>query len=467
MLIFIAFASLALQQQPQLPSVWASSSAPPGAYAVDSAGSVTAGTARMSLRASAATTQSNGTVMISLAADTLRMRRVTVTSEVRGHGSTTFTVRGSNYTTRAFSSIGGPLATADTQWTSRNLQLIVSRTAARVEIVATIRGEGDIEVRNVKMTVADLPPANTPLATDAKRELDSALMIVRQASFWRDTVTWTELETDVRTLAAGSQTPAETYPAIRELLTRLGDHHSFLMPAQQSAQWESGTIAKNPLPVVNALDGAAGIGYVSVAAYSGGDVKGTQEYASGTHALLATVAPAATCGWILDLRQNGGGNMWPMLAGLKPFVGTVSLGSFSGPTGGGQSWIAGAGVRVDPPASLSPLDSSAVAVLIGPRTASSGEAVGVAFHGRPHTRFFGQPTAGLANANGTMKLPDGAMMMVMTAVDVDRNGQRFGEKITPDETIAQSSIANPVTATDPTVAVAVRWLTAQPRCRVR
>src|SRR5262249_44853498 len=162
---------------------------------------------------------------------------------------------------------------------------------------------------------------------------------------------------------------------------------SSLMPAQQSAQWETGTIAKNPLPVVNSLEGAAGIGYVSGPAYNGGDLKGVQEDATRAHALRATVAPPATCCRVLGFRHDGGGNMCPMLAGLKPFVGTVHLGSFSGPTGAGTPWIAGSGVKVDPPPSLSPLDSSAVAVLIGPRTASSGEAVGVAFHGRPRTRF--------------------------------------------------------------------------------
>jgi hypothetical protein len=66
-----------------------------------------------------------------------------------------------------------------------------------------------------------------------------------------------------------------------------------------------------------------------------------------------------------------------------------------------------------------------------------------------------------------MKLPDGAMMMVMTSVDVDRNGQRFGEKVVPDETISQPDGQSPTSGSDATLTAATRWLTSQATCRER
>jgi C-terminal processing protease CtpA/Prc len=235
------------------------------------------------------------------------------------------------------------------------------------------------------------------------------------------------------------------------------------MPARQATAWSGGTLAKNPLPTVNSLP--RGIGYISVPAYSGGDAAGMREYAQGTHALLAPMRSSAPCGWVLDLRQNGGGNMWPMLAGLKPFLGSTELGSFAGPKGGGARWVAGRGLGVEPADSLMSLESAPVAVLIGPRTASSGEAVGVAFHGRPRTRFFGQSSAGLANGNSTNRLPDGAMIMVMSVIDIDRNGQKFGEKIEPDEVVAPPTDARLIgTMEDPAVIAATRWLFTQTSC---
>jgi hypothetical protein len=465
MLGFMAIATFVVQQQPMRTNPWQLSNQPAGAYTILTEGSPLVGDGRVAIRAANTGAESIGRVSFVVSADTLRMRRVTVSGDVRGHGTAGLFITGSNTAARLSSTNGGPVAAADTQWTARSFALIVSRAMTDVAIIISVRGMGDIEARNLRLSVENLPLASTPLSDEARRELDSAITITRRASFWRDTISWSSVESDVRAFAAGAQTAAQTYPAIRELLMRLGDHHSFLMPAQETAQWQGGTIAKNPLPTVKSLEG--GVGYISVPGYNGGDPASMREHATGTHSLLVTTAPASTCGWILDLRQNTGGNMWPMLAALKPFVGEAPLGSFSGPNGNGAPWKAGQNVNAEPPASLMSLDSSAVAVLIGPRTASSGEAVAVAFHGRSRTRFFGQPTAGLANANGSMKLPDGAMMMVMTSVDVDRNGQRFGEKVNPDETIG--GVVSPIslgTMDDPAIVAAVKWLKAERSCRV-
>jgi C-terminal processing protease CtpA/Prc len=115
--------------------------------------------------------------------------------------------------------------------------------------------------------------------------------------------------------------------------------------------------------------------------------------------------------------------MWPMLAGLQPFLGKAALGTFESPEGAGEPWIAGQAVGAEPPPSLAPLEKAWVAVITGPRTASSGEAVTIAFKGRPHTRSFGLPTAGLSTANGTFPLSDGAMILLTMAIEVDRTGR--------------------------------------------
>jgi carboxyl-terminal processing protease len=180
------------------------------------------------------------------------------------------------------------------------------------------------------------------------------------------------------------------------------------------------------------------------------------------HQKIATTMGSAPCGWIVDLRANGGGNMWPMLAGLRPLLGDGPLGTFEGPVGKGAPWRAGAGVGVEPPASLAALESAWVAVLTGPRTASSGEAVAIAFRGRPRTRSFGLPTTGLSTSNGTFPLPDGSMILLTTAVDADRTGRRYGEKVEPDERVESSTPVPP--GNDPTIATAIRWLTQASGC---
>lgn len=119
--------------------------------------------------------------------------------------------------------------------------------------------------------------------------------------------------------------------------------------------------------------------------------------------------------------------MWPMLAGLAPLLGEEVPGFFQTRSGERSAW------QVTPSAKCAAKPfADRVAVLIGPRTASSGEAVAVAFRGRAATRFFGQPTAGLSTGNQDIALPDGAKLMLTTSVYVDRHGQTYPDGIAPD-----------------------------------
>jgi C-terminal processing protease CtpA/Prc len=44
-------------------------------------------------------------------------------------------------------------------------------------------------------------------------------------------------------------------------------------------------------------------------------------------------------GWIVDLRGNTGGNMWPMLAGVGPILGEGLAGHFIEPNGVEEPWF--------------------------------------------------------------------------------------------------------------------------------
>jgi C-terminal processing protease CtpA/Prc len=92
---------------------------------------------------------------------------------------------------------------------------------------------------------------------------------------------------------------------------------------------------------------------------------------------------------------------------------------------------------------------------------SSGEAVAIAFRGRPRTRSFGLPTGGLSTSNGALALPDGSTIMLTTAVDVDRTGRRYGDKVEPDEMIPAEATSP---GNDAAIAAAIRWLTQSSGC---
>jgi carboxyl-terminal processing protease len=80
-------------------------------------------------------------------------------------------------------------------------------------------------------------------------------------------------------------------------------------------------------------------------------------------------------------------------------------------------------------------------VLIGPRTASSGEAVAVALRGRPRSRSFGSPSYGQTIANTVIGLADGAAIALAVLIEVDRTGREYPSGIEPDEFVLGESFS--------------------------
>ncbi|WP_272947792.1 S41 family peptidase [Xanthomonas campestris] len=164
------------------------------------------------------------------------------------------------------------------------------------------------------------------------------------------------------------------------------------------------------------------------------------------------MASQARCGWIIDLRQNSGGTMWPMLNGLQPLLGDHVLGYFVNADGEQTPWRA----KAAPPMSgvRAAQTDRPVAVLIGPNTASAGEMVAITFRGRPATRSFGQPSAGQTTSNRTVDLPGGGVLAVASSTTQDRNAQRLDGALQPDVVLDPQADA---------IDAAAQWLRTQ-RC---
>jgi C-terminal processing protease CtpA/Prc len=104
----------------------------------------------------------------------------------------------------------------------------------------------------------------------------------------------------------------------------------------------------------------------------------------------------------------------------------------------------------------------AVAVLTSRLTASAGEGVAVAFRGRPQSRSFGEPTAGVPTCLAATTLSDGSLLSVSACLFVDRAGLAYRDAITPDKPVAARwELLD--TDDDPVLLAAVRWLHARPR----
>lgn len=421
--------------------------------AFDSAG------ATLTLRSDTAPASAFGTIRTILPAAPYREQQVILSADIETHevtGGASVWLRVDGPAGVIALDNGMANALKGTTTGHREVKLSVPSNATELIFGLLLDGSGQATARALRLRLRPIPSPGAPLAPEAQRLLDSAITLVRTKSLWRDTVSWGEVEPRVRAIAAGAQTPAEVYPALRALLSSLGDHHSFLLEPAGTKQFTGGGAA-NTRPSVKAVEDS--LGYIRVPAYFGADSDAAKAYVADVYNALARIQERTTCRWVVDLRQNGGGNMWPMLAALRPLLGEAGLGSFVTTRGAGSSWHARDGVNLPVPGALVRLDSAYVAVLTGPKTASSGEAVTIAFIGRPRTRSFGQPTAGLSTANTTLPLPDGSTLVLTVSVQADRTGRAYGGTIPPDDPVSPDAAAG-----DAALAQAIAWLRAQPSC---
>lgn len=340
------------------------------------------------------------------------------------------------------------------------------------------------------------PTAITP---DAAAFLDNAIDIMRQHALHGQNVDWTALRTEAFKRAGGAFNPIDTYPAIYWTLVQLGDPGSHLRlppglyPDQiallQQAEKEALATAPGGPRVDTSIPTAftsrrlpeghvitvqgRSFGYVVLPRCSAKDNDGLLLYAADVRRILTDVMAQSPKGWIVDLRGNTGGNMWPMLTGIGPVLGDGPAGSFVA-ADGNVTWFYQDGktgtrnpagvetvsLTLDEEPVLRTPSTAPVAILVDSSTASSAEAITIAFHGRPATRFFGTHTAGKSTAVQPFKLDDGAELYLTTAIDADRTGKSYPDGFTPDQVVSVNSSSIPQESNDVVIQAAQTWLLA-------
>lgn len=301
---------------------------------------------------------------------------------------------------------------------------------------------------------------NVPsLPRDVSVYLDNVLGIMQQNAIYRNQVNWNVLRAQMYERAQNAQTSSDTYAAIQYALTQLGDHHSYFLPPDRVTKLRSATVIDNPPPKGEILESR--VGYVLVPKFSSYDTDQINNSATLLQEIIRGLDAQNPRGWIVDLRGNEGGNMWSMLAGTGSILGEGRVGAFIYPDGHAKNWYYANGeARVETwiqakvkgePYQLK-MASPPVAVLTNRSTASSGEAIVVAFKGRPNTRSFGEGTRGLSTSNASLALNDGAMLVLTVAVFADRTGQKYGGVIIPDEVVDTMSYER-----DRVLDTAVKW----------
>ena len=295
----------------------------------------------------------------------------------------------------------------------------------------------------------------TMISQAARAYLDATLAIMEAQSVNKGTIDWASFRSEVFAAAVVAQAIPDTYPAIAVALRLLNDHESYYV-ARDGRQ-----IGPSPVGGCSAATPAAmrlpdTIGYVKVDSCPCDGNAATTQFAESIQRALRDADRAGLAGWIVDLRGNLGGNMWPMIAGVGPLLGEGIIGYIVyNDRDYEREYRDGAALSLGevfahaeaPYALLKP--QPRVAVLTDGTVASAGEAIVVFFKGRPETQSFGTPTCGHHHLTQGFRATDGASLFVVTAQSADRMKRKYGGPIEPDQIVS-----------DPGQAVdrAVAWL---------
>lgn len=308
--------------------------------------------------------------------------------------------------------------------------------------------------------------------------LDSVLHFAQTNALKRDEVNWDSIRALVYARAAGAQAPGDLGPAYCALLGALGDDHGRFVYQNNVIGYWYGELKENQKDIDPNMWGAVqgglypirsailsdSVGYLRLPGLSVGDnVQMAAEIRWHFNILLDQ---GATC-WIIDLRGNGGGNIFPMLEGIGPLLGDGPIGSHRDPVARSEfpwtirdgNFFYGEYEAVHLPNTAGVPKNARVAVLTSRYTASSGEMVAISFKTRPNTRFLGEKTGGMITITNWAQPCEDLTVTLSAAYCADRTGRVYREYVDVDE-VVPFQITEELDD-DPAVQKALSWLKNQ------
>ena len=169
----------------------------------------------------------------------------------------------------------------------------------------------------------------------AGKLLDEAFGLMKKYYYKKDSVEWTALFTAAKTRLNQSTNCEAAYEALQWCFKEMKEKHSFVLPAEKASLYNGNINSSNTPVELSKLIGPlrhelaeAGIAYIDVPWISTADKKVCTNFADSLQRLIANYDKQGVTKWIIDLRNNTGGNCWPMLAGLGPLIGNGVYGYF-------------------------------------------------------------------------------------------------------------------------------------------
>lgn len=295
-----------------------------------------------------------------------------------------------------------------------------------------------------------------------KNEILTAILHnMKEQSVFSDSVNWKSIEPIYWEISNEYSGDSSVIMPTEYLFEALGDFHGGLLYKQRryNSFFKSDYIYPMDMSIYQTIQNRGldiateiiqeDIGYIRIPLVSTYDPSELQRIGNQLRDSICEIKHEVKSGWIIDLRTNTGGNMYPMFAGIGALFPTLDLG---GDTQDGVTYNTRWSLRngdfylgnnlileLDK-SCLSEVNANEelpVVVLISRFTSSSGEAVASGLKGHKNISLVGEVTSGYSSATGWVPITDDIILMPVVSYFRSINGENHFEGIHPDFEIVE------------------------------
>ena len=354
----------------------------------------------------------------------------------------------------------------------------VPREAASAYVIVSsppyTHGDQSLTIRDVQAHVSTVTFEPGEMCAPCRPYLDDAMARVRRQFLFTDRLQLDAMDRALHVAATGAAAIGDMDGTMKELARQLGEASlaAGVMPHghyQTSAEYAALAAATDPaIAGTGKLEGPAAaqspatppagaapfdtamldnqVGLIRLRTFLEADMAAGASYAHALRDAIVALHGQGARGWILDLRSHPGGTLAPAVAALRPLLGKGAVGYVVDAAGQRQDgWVWGdpelpvavAGSYFTKESPSFDASDQAVAVLFGPATMSTGEMLAIAFHGRPRSRSFGQPSGGATTIVRGRRDQYGNFLGIASGYAADRHGQRMFPQVMPDLLVDQ------------------------------
>ncbi|UQB68163.1 S41 family peptidase [Epilithonimonas zeae] len=259
-----------------------------------------------------------------------------------------------------------------------------------------------------------------------------------------------KIKSDLYSKSENLSSVDELVPLYEDVFQKLNDHHGGLKYKGKTYGWQKPLVSNNSYlkekikteKTVHSKVIDKKYGYIRIPGNNDFSFKKVDSLADDIVSHINAVNSNKIKGWIIDLRLNTGGNMYPILLGLKNFIGrNLVFGGFKDaknqPSGKWEIYqdkMLIDGVELEHKKALEyPIrEAIPVIILTSCYTASAGEMTAISFVGRKKTFIVGEPTANYTTAVQGFKINNIAGINLSTDYVIDRNQKVYKNNVIPD-----------------------------------